>query len=81
MSYPMDLEIIILSEINWKKVSYDIAYMWHLKKRYKLTYRQNRNRPTDIENKLITKGEGGRRGKLGVSVQFSRSVVSDSATP
>ena len=30
------------------------------KKWYKRTYIQNRNRPTDIENKLmVTKGEGG----------------------
>ena len=35
------------------------------KKRYKWTYLQNTNRPTDIENKLmVTKGEGGRnKGK------------------
>ena len=43
-----------------REIFYDIAYMWNLKKkRYKWTYLQNRNRPTDIENKLIvTKGEG-----------------------
>ena len=40
--------------------------MWNLKKRYERTYLQNRNRLTDIENKLmVTKGEGG-RDKLGV---------------
>ena len=39
-----------------------------LKKWYKWTYLQNRNRLTDIENKLtVTKGERGReRDKLGV---------------
>ena len=32
--------------------------MWNLKKWYKLTYLQNRNRVTDVENKLmVTKGE------------------------
>ena len=40
--------------------------MWNLKKRKKLhkgTYIQNRNRPTDIENKLwLPKGKGGREG-------------------
>ena len=43
-------------------------------------YVQNRNRLTDRENKLvITKRQRGLgKGKLGVSVQFSRSVVSDS---
>ena len=28
----MDLEIIILSEISQRQISYDIAYMWNLKK-------------------------------------------------
>ena len=32
--------------------------MWNLKKWYKLTYLRNRNRVTDVENKLmVTKGE------------------------
>ena len=41
--------------------------MWNLKKKwYKQTYLQNRNRITDVENKLmVTKGEGGGRDKLG----------------
>ena len=45
------------------KISYDIAYMWNQKKkRHKWTYLYNRNRPTDIENKLmITKREDGER--------------------
>ena len=48
----MDLEIIILSEISQKKtIPYDITYIWNLKKLYKLTYLQNRNRLTGIENK------------------------------
>ena len=29
----MDLEIVILSEV--RQISFDIAYMWNLKKRYK----------------------------------------------
>ena len=28
----MDLEIIILSEVNQRQVSYAITYMWNLKK-------------------------------------------------
>ena len=49
------------------QISCDIAYMWNLRKCYKWTYLQNRNRPTEIENKLmVTKGERGRRDKLGV---------------
>ena len=60
----LDLEIITLGEVNQTEkgyLSYDIAYMWNLKKWYKWTYIQNRNRPTDIENKpMVTKGERGR---------------------
>ena len=42
-----------------RQISYDVTYMWNLKK-YKWTYLQNRNRPTDIKNKLmVTKGERG----------------------
>ena len=44
-----------------RQISYDIAYMWNLKKkrkRYKWTYLQNRNRLTDLENELmVTRGE------------------------
>ena len=40
-----------------RQISYDIAYMWNLKKGYKWTYLQNRNRVTDVENKLkVTRG-------------------------
>ena len=50
-----------------RQISYDMTYIWNLKKGYKGTYSQNRNRLTDIENKLmVTKGEKGRRDKLGV---------------
>ena len=31
----MDLEITILSEVREWKTSYDTAYMWNIKKRYK----------------------------------------------
>ena len=57
----MQLEIIILSEVSQtEKDKYDITYMWNLKKWYKRTYLQNRNRLTDMENKLmVTKGESG----------------------
>ena len=44
-----------------RQISY-ITYMRYLKKWYKWTYLQNRNRLADIENKLmVTKGE--RRGE------------------
>ena len=35
-----------------RQISYDIAYMWTLKRGYKWTYLQNRNIVTDIENKV-----------------------------
>ena len=64
----MDLEITKLSEVSQRQISYDIAYMWNLKKIDTINYIQNRNRPTDIQNKLtVTKGgSGGCRDKLEV---------------
>ena len=51
------------SKADKGKLLYDIAYMWNLKKWYKWTYTQNRNRPTNRENKLmVTKGEVGGEG-------------------
>ena len=48
----MDVEIIILSEISQRQISYDFAYMWNLKKKWhKWTYLQSRTRLTDIGNK------------------------------
>ena len=45
-----------------RQISYDIAYMWNLKKWYKWTYLQNRNRLTDLENELIVTKRG-RQGR------------------
>ena len=42
-----------------KQIKYDITYMWNLKEWYESPYLQNRNRLTDVENKLmVIKGEG-----------------------
>ena len=39
-----------------RKISYDITYLWNLKKKYACTYLHNRL--TDFENKLmVTKGD------------------------
>ena len=57
----MDLEIITLSEVSQtQKEKYHIILFIHgILKKYKITYLQNRNSPTDIENKLmVTKGGG-----------------------
>ena len=45
-----------------RQTSYDTTYMWNLKKWYKWTYLQNRNRVTDVENKPMV-ARGGRRGR------------------
>ena len=66
----MDLEMIILSEVSQaEKDKYHMMWLICriLKKRYRWTYLQSRNRLTNIENKLlVTKGKGGRGDKLGV---------------
>ena len=49
-----------------KQISYDIVYMWGLKKCYKWTCLQNRNRVTDVGNKPYGYlGGKGRRDRLG----------------
>ena len=57
----MDIEIIILNKLEKDKY-HMISLMWNLKIWYKWTYLQNRNRVTDVENKLtVTRGERGER--------------------
>ena len=55
-----------------RQISYDITYMWNLKKKsYKWTYLQNGNRVTDVENKLmVTKGKrrGGINWEIGMDI-------------
>ena len=51
----MDLQIIILSEIR-QRISYDITYMWTLKKVIQMSLLTNNL--TDLENKfMVTKGK------------------------
>ena len=40
-----------------RQMSYDIAYMWNLKKWYKWTYLHNRDRLMDTENKCMITGK------------------------
>ena len=47
----MDLEII-LNEIRQEKDGYHMVSHMESEKKYKWAYLQNKNRPTDIENKL-----------------------------
>lgn len=54
----MDLEMVILNKASQtEKDNYDITYMQNFEKAYKLIYLKNRNRATDLENKLmVTRG-------------------------
>ena len=69
----MDLKIVILSEVNQaEKDEYCMTALMCgiLKKWYKWTYLQNRNRVKDVENNLmVTRGEGGRdKWKIGMDI-------------
>ena len=58
MDGPRDYHTKWSKSCRERQISYDIIYMWNLKKWYKWTYLQNRNRLADLENKLmVTKGE------------------------
>ena len=41
-----------------RQISYDITYMWNLQRWNKWTYLQNRNRLSDIEDKLMATQRG-----------------------
>ena len=56
----IDLEIIILSEVNKRKISHRTTYMWSLKKWYKWTYLQNENRYIAKTNLGLPKAKEGR---------------------
>jgi len=69
----MDLEIIMPSKISQtEKNKYVILLIYGIRKRYKGTYLQNRNRPTDTENKLMVtkeeRGGGGVNKEVGVNI-------------
>ena len=64
----MVLEIVRLHEVSQteKEISYDIPYMWNLKKKW--TYLQNRKRLADLGTKFVAGGKSGgkrRSGSLG----------------
>ena len=44
----MGLQLVIPSKVRERQI-YDITYMWHLEKRFKWAYLQNRNRVTDVK--------------------------------
>ena len=55
----MDLEIIILSEVSQRQISYDIAYMWNLKKigTNELIYKIETDSQTQKTNLWLPKGK------------------------
>ena len=60
----MDLEIVILSEV--REISYDITYMWTLKRNYTNVLIYKTETDSDMENRLVVaKGEGVREGWSG----------------
>ena len=68
----MNLEIIILSEVSQTKATYDITYMWNLSRIIKMTYLWNKNRSTDIENKLMVAKE--KRADEGINKEFGINI-------
>ena len=71
----MNLEIIILSEVSQRKTNIWYCLDVESKKRNKWTYLQNRNRLTDIENKLMATKGNWRRDKLGVWDQNTQTTI------
>ena len=62
----MNLEIVILSEVSQignTNITWYCLHMESKKKRYKWTCLHNRNRVTNVENKLMVTSGGGRGGK------------------
>ena len=58
MDGPMDYHS---EQIRQRQTTYDTAYKWGLKIRYRRADLHNRKQPTDNENKfMVTKGERGR---------------------
>ena len=53
----IDLEIVILSEVREREISYDIPYMWNRKRND--TNELTKQRLTDLERELtVASGEG-----------------------
>ena len=61
----MDLEIIILSEVRQRQISYDITYMWNLTKMIQKTLLIETNSDFKTNLMVVTAGEtaGGGEGR------------------
>ena len=69
----MDLEIVILSEVSQTerdKISYDIAYMWNLKKWYnELIYKREIESQMEKTNLRLPRGKGrGTNREIGIDI-------------
>ena len=67
----MDLQTVLQSEVREKPILYINPYMWNLKKWYRWSSLQSRNRDSDVENKhMDTKGEegGGMNWEMGIDI-------------
>ena len=66
----MDLEVIILSEVRERQISYDIIYMWNLKyDTNELIYKTERDRHREL---MVAKGERKRwRGGINYEVTYT----------
>ena len=53
MDVPRDCHTKWCKSDTERQISYDIAYVWNLRKGYKWTYLQNRSKITRVENKLM----------------------------
>ena len=52
-----------MKQVRQRDISYSNKYV-ESKKKYKLTYMQNRNRLTDIKNKIMVSKEETSKGRL-----------------
>ena len=59
----IDLEIVILSEVREREISYDIPYMWNRKRND--TNELTKQRLTDLERELTVASGKGQLGTLG----------------
>ena len=61
----MDLNIIILNEVRERQISYDITYMWNLKKMIQMNLLTKQKQTDRHRNKIC----GYQRGKVGAYVR------------
>ena len=69
MDGPRDYHIKSSKSDREGQALYDATYMWNLKKWYRWTYLQNRDRLIDVESKAVVASGGGgvkEMDKLGV---------------